>query len=160
MREVTKKLKKELAEVEHEFRVELPREIGAAVAQGDLSENAEYHAALERQSFLKAKISHLRERLSALASISMDNISTTSAGIGSTVKLLDLDTDEEITYKLVFPELANLEKGMISIASPVARSIIGKTEGDEFETVIPSGTKHYEVLELITMHDAKQTAED
>jgi transcription elongation factor GreA len=160
MHEVARKLEKELQAYEFEFRVELPKEIGAAVALGDLSENAEYHAALERQSFLKARIAALRERLASLATLNMNAISRTTAGLGSTVKLLDLDTDEEIVYELVLPEVADLDKGSISIASPVARSIVGKVEGDEFSIKVPSGDKNYELLELKTFHDKSTPAEE
>jgi transcription elongation factor GreA len=159
MEEVTRKLRKELEAYEFEFRVELPKEIGAAVALGDLSENAEYHAALERQAFLKARIAELRERLGALSTLNVSAISRTTAGLGSTIKLLDLDTDDEIVYELVLPEVADLDTGLISIASPVARSIVGKQAGDEFTVKIPSGTKNYEVLELKTLHDKSSSTE-
>jgi len=159
MEQVTRKLRKELEAYEFEFRVELPKEIGAAVALGDLSENAEYHAALERQAFLKARIAELRERLGSLSTLNVSAISRTTAGLGSTVKLLDLDTDDEIVYELVLPEVADLDSGLISIASPVARSIVGKVEGDEITVRIPSGTKNYEVLELKTLHDKSSSTE-
>jgi transcription elongation factor GreA len=153
MREVKERLTTELKDLEHEFRIELPREIKAAVAMGDLRENAEYHAALERQSFVKARIRQLRERLATLNSINMSQLPKDRAGLGSKVKLLNLDHDTEVTYELVFPELADLERGLISIASPIGKSLVGKQEGDEVTIRTPSGEKRFELLGLETAHD-------
>jgi len=153
MREIKAKLTTELKALEHELRVELPREIRTAVAMGDLSENAEYKAALERQAYVKARIAQLRERLGTLASVSLRQIPTDAVGMGSTVTLLDLDTDDEITYELVFPEVADSANGLISVASPVGRSLLGRKEGDTFQVEIPSGTRRFELLELRTLHD-------
>lgn len=153
MREIIAILQAELKTLEYEFRVELPKEIGRAVAMGDLRENAEYHAALERQAYVRARIGQLRERLSALGSMNLDQIPHGKVGLGSTVRLLDLDTDDEITYELVVPEMADLSKGLISMASPVGRSLVGRREGDEVQVAIPSGSKQFEVLEVRTLHD-------
>lgn len=153
MREVTDKLNGELKTLEHELRIELPKEIRAAVAMGDLSENAEYKSALERQAFVKARIAQLRERLASLSSVNMGQIPKDRIGLGSTVTLLDLDTDDEVTYELVFPELADLDKGLISTASPIGRGLVGKQEGDTLRIQIPSGQRRFEVLELRTLHD-------
>ena len=153
MREIMHSLEIELRNLEREFRVELPKEISTAVAMGDLRENAEYHAALERQAFVKARIGQLRERLSVLGSMSVDQIPRDKVGMGSRVTLLDLDGDREVTYELVVPELADLSRGLISMASPIGRSLLGRAEGDEFTVAIPSGTKRFELLELRTVHD-------
>jgi len=153
MQEIKDKLNAELKGLEYELRVELPREIRTAVAMGDLSENAEYKAALERQAYVKARIAQLRDRLATLATTSLQQIPTDRAGLGSTVTLLDLDTDEEVTYELVFPEVADSTNGMISIASPIGRSLMGRRAGDELEVKIPSGTRRFELLELRTLHD-------
>jgi transcription elongation factor GreA len=153
MREITDKLNGELKTLERELRVELPEEIRTAVAMGDLSENAEYKAALERQSYVKARIAQLRERLATLASVSIQQIPRDRAGLGSTVVLLDLDTDDEVTYELVFPELTDLNKGLISIASPIGRSLVGRQEGDTVDVTTPSGARRFELLELRTLHD-------
>jgi transcription elongation factor GreA len=153
MREVTDKLNAELKTLEHELRVELPKEIRTAVAMGDLSENAEYKSALERQAYVKARIAQLRERLASLSAFNLQQIPRDRIGMGSTVTLLDLDTDDEITYELVFPELADLDKGLISIASPIGRGLVGKQEGDTCRVEIPSGQRRFEVLELSTLHD-------
>ena len=153
MRDILDKLKKELEEFEYEFRVELPKEIKTAVAMGDLRENAEYHAALERQAFVRARIGQLRERLGALSAISFDQVPRDRSAIGSRLQLLDLDTDEEITYQLVFPEVADLEKGLLSIASPIGKALVGLKEGDEVKIEIPSGARNFEVLGLKTVHE-------
>jgi transcription elongation factor GreA len=153
MQDIKDQLTSELKALEHEFRVELPKEIKTAVAMGDLRENAEYHAALERQAYVKARISQLRERLGTLNSINMGQLPRDRAGLGSRLLLLDLDSDAEVTYELVFPEVANLEQGLISIASPIGKSLVGKQAGDEVEIRIPSGSKRFEILELATAHD-------
>jgi len=153
MPEIKAKLTTELKALEHELRVELPREIRTAVAMGDLSENAEYKAALERQAYVKARIAHLRERLGTISSLNPQQIPADRAGLGSTVTLLDLDTDEEVTYELVFPEVADSANGLISMASPIGRSLLGRRAGDTVQVEIPSGTRRFEVLELRTLHD-------
>ena len=153
MREVKKRLAAELQGLEHEFRVELPKEIRTAVAMGDLKENAEYHAALERQAFVRARIGQLRERLAQLSSLNLSQIPKDRVALGSKVSLENLDTGEELTYELVIPELADLEAGLISIASPIGKSLIGMRPGEEVTVKIPSGTRRFEVVELQTLHD-------
>jgi transcription elongation factor GreA len=153
MEDIKRKLAEELRALEREFRVELPREIRAAVSMGDLRENSEYKAALERQAYVRARISQLRERLGTLNSLNLNRIPRDKAGLGSTVILLDLDTEAEITYQLVFPEVADLERGLISIASPIGRSLMGCGEGDEIRVEIPSGSRRFELVELRTIHD-------
>jgi len=156
MREVTQRLEQELKALEREFRVELPKEIRTAVAMGDLRENAEYKAALERQAYVRARISQLRERLAAINSLNLNQIPHGKIGMGTIVSLADLDTDGEVTYELVFPELADLDKGMLSIASPIGRALLGKVEGDEVEVKIPAGKRRFEVLGMQTLHDRKK----
>jgi transcription elongation factor GreA len=153
MQKVIEQLARELKALEYELRVELPREIKTAVAMGDLRENAEYHAALERQIFVKTRVRELRTRLGELAMVQMDQIPRDKVGLGSVVTLLDLDTDTEVVYELVVPELSDLTKGLISVASPIGKGILGGGEGDELEVVIPSGTKRYELLKFRTIHD-------
>ena len=153
MQEILKKLKAELSGLEHEFRVELPKEIKTAVAMGDLRENAEYHAALERQAFVRARIGQLRERLGALSALNLDDVPRDRAGLGSRLELLDLDTDEEIKYQLVFPEAADVEQGLLSIASPIGKALVGLKAGDEVKIEIPSGARNLEVLGLKTVHE-------
>ncbi len=157
MEQIKAQLASELKSLEREFRVELPREIKTAVAMGDLRENAEYHAALERQGFVRARIMQLRERLGALNAINLDQIPRDRAGLGSSVKLLDLDNDREVNYELVVPEMANPEKGMLSIASPIGKSLVGKREEDEITIETPAGRKNFELLELVTIHARKSS---
>ena len=159
MREVIEKLEAELKPLEHELRIELPREIKTAVAMGDLRENAEYKAALERQAYVRARIGQLRERLAAVSSIPLDQVPKDRVGLGSRVTLLDVDSDAQVVYELVFPEIADLEKGLISSASPIGRCLLGKKEGDEIAVDIPSGKRNFELLELSTVHDRKQDQE-
>ena len=158
MREVRIKLETELKTLEHELIHDLPREIRTAVAMGDLRENAEYHAALDRQRYVKARIGQLRTRLGELSMMTLDRVPRDSVGMGSTVTLLDLDLDLEITYELVIPELADLERGLVSIASPIGQGLIGRKLGDTTVIAIPAGKKRFEVLELRTIHD-KETGE-
>ncbi len=135
--------------------MELPREIKTAVAMGDLRENAEYHAALERQSFVKARIGQLRERLSALNTLNLSQLPRDRVGLGSKVTLLDLDSDQEVRYELVFPELADLSTGLISVASPIGKSLLNRQEGDEVSITTPSGQKRFELLGVVTLHDGE-----
>ncbi len=153
MKEVREKLESELHALERELTVDLPREIKVAVAMGDLRENAEYHAALERQRYVRARIGQLRQRLSELATVNLATVPKDRAGLGSTLVLIDLDIDVEVTYELVIPELADLEKGFISTASPIGRGLLGKKDGETVVIEVPSGKKRFEIVELKTLHD-------
>jgi len=153
LKEARQRLEGELRQLERELRVELPQEIKKALAMGDLRENAEYHAALERQSFVKARIGQLRIRLTELGMINMAQVPKDRAGLGSSLTVLDLDQDVEITWELVVPEVADLERGLISIASPIGRGLVGKRPGEEVVVEIPSGRRRFEVLQLRTVHD-------
>jgi transcription elongation factor GreA len=158
LREIKERLAAELKALEHEFRVELPKEIGTAVAMGDLRENAEYHAALDRQRYVRARIGELRERLSLLHSMNLDRVPRDKVGLGSRVTLLDLDSEEEIRYQLVVPEVADREKGLISVASPIGSALVGRAEGDEVTIDVPAGRRRFEILELQTIHDQGEPA--
>ncbi len=153
MQEIVAKLSGELRTLERELRVELPQEIKRALAMGDLRENAEYHAALERQAYVKARIAQLRDRLSELGKVDLSRIPRDRIGLGSTVTVLDLDSDRETTYELVVPELSDLQRGLVSTASPVGRGLLGKKVGDEVEIAIPSGRRCFEVLAVRTLHE-------
>jgi len=153
MEAVRNRLIEELKDLERELRIELPKEIKAALAMGDLRENAEYHAALERQGFVRARIGQLKTRLGELGTMNLDNVPRDRVSLGTRLTLLDLDLDEEISYELVFPELADLAKGLVSIASPIGKGLVGKQEGDIVTIKIPSGQKRFEVLEFTTVHD-------
>lgn len=153
MKEVRAKLEEELRLLERELTVELPREIKTAVAMGDLRENAEYHAALDRQRFVRARIGQLRTRLSELGTMNLDRIPKDRIGLGSTILIVDLEIDAEITYELVIPEMADLEKGLVSIASPIGRGLVGRKAGETVAIEVPSGKKRFEIVEMKTIHD-------
>jgi len=133
--------------------VELPKEIQKAREYGDLRENAEYKAAKERQTFVDARIAQLKQRVASLAMINLDKLPKDKVGLGSTVDLIDLTSDEAVTYEIVTPEEADPTRGRISPSSPIGRALLGKEPGDEVEVRAPSGTREYEVTKLLTVHD-------
>src|ERR1041385_7226169 len=154
MDELIKKLQEEIAALENEFRVELPKEILKARAHGDLKENAEYHAAKERQGMVNARLNQLKQRLGEMAMIDFSKIPQGKVGLGSTVVVLDTKRDEEITYYLVTSEEAEPASGKISTTSPIGRSLLGKEVGDAVKVQSPGGLKELEILKLTTIHDA------
>ena len=157
---VKQKLQEELDRLDEELRVHLPREIQKAREYGDLRENAEYKAALERQSFVKARIQQLRQRLSELSSIDLSKVPRDRAAYGTTLVLYDAEREEEVTYRLVTPEESDPAAGLISTASPVGRSLMGREEGDEVKVSTPAGTRNFEIKKLTTLHDeAKEQTE-
>jgi transcription elongation factor GreA len=157
---VKQKLQEELDRLDEELRVHLPREIQKAREYGDLRENAEYKAALERQGFVKARIQQLRQRLSELSSIDLSKVPRDRAAYGSTLVLYDAERDEEVTYRLVTPEESDPAAGLISTTSPVGRSLMGREEGDEIKVTTPAGTRNFEIKKLTTLHDeAKERGE-
>ena len=153
MEDLKKKLQEEIAALEYELRNELPKEILKARAHGDLSENAEYHAAKERQSFVDARLAQLKGRLREFSMVDLTKIPRDRVGLGSKVVLLDLAKDTKLTYKLVTSEEADVAKGLISTSSPIGRGLIGKQVGDEVRIPIPGGFREVEILELTTIHD-------
>lgn len=155
---VKQKLRDELEQLETELRVHLPREIKRALEYGDLRENSEYKAALERQSFVKARIGQLRQRISEIASIDLSRVPRDRAAYGSTLVLYDPERDEETTYRLVTPEESDPAKGLISTTSPVGRSLMGREEGDEVKVVTPSGARQFEIRSMKTLHDQNEEA--
>ena len=150
---ILKRFTDEIAALERELKIDLPKEIQRAREHGDLRENAEYKAAKERQGIVDARISMLKRRVSEIQLMNLDRIPHDRAGFGSTVHLRDGDGAVQI-YQLVMPEDADAEKGMISTASPIGRAILNKEEGDEVKVVTPGGTKTFAVLKLSTIHDA------
>jgi transcription elongation factor GreA len=154
MQDIKKKLEEEIAALDNELRIQLPREISKARAHGDLSENAEYHAAKERQGMVNARLGQLRARLRELSMIDMSRIPRDRVGLGSSVKVLDLQKEEEMTYRLVTSEEANVAEGKISTTSPIGKSLLGKQIGDTVKVMIPGGVRELEILELVTIHDA------
>ncbi|HMD49165.1 MAG TPA: transcription elongation factor GreA [Bryobacteraceae bacterium] len=155
MLDLKKKLEDEIAALDMELRVDLPREIAKARAHGDLSENAEYHAAKERQGIVNMRLGQLRARLRELSMVDMARIPRDRVGLGSSVTVLDLTKDEEIVYKLVTSEDANVAEGRISTTSPIGKALIGKQVGDTVKVMIPGGTREMEITKLVTIHEAQ-----
>jgi transcription elongation factor GreA len=154
MTDIKKKLQDEVAALEYELRNELPKEILKARAHGDLSENAEFHAAKERQGLVNARINQLKQRLADMSMIDFSRISKDKVGLGSTVVVLDVKRDEELTYNLVTTEEADAPNGKISTTSPIGRALLGKEVGDVVRVQSPGGVKDLEILKLTTIHDA------
>ena len=149
---ILKKFQDELAVLERELRSELPKEIQRARELGDLRENAEYHAAKDRQSIVQSQMAMLQKRIAEISIMNLDKIPHDKAAFGSTVHLKE-NNGEKVVYQLVMPEEADAAKGLISTSSPIGRAIVGKTEGDEIAVATPNGTRHFEILKLITVHD-------
>ena len=156
MKDIRKKLQDSLNAIERELRVDLPKEILRAREHGDLSENAEYKAAKERQSFLEGKKANLQARLASLSLINLEKIPHDRVAYGSRVLLYDCSADKEVRYTLVSPEESDIGQGLISITSPIGRSLVGKAEGDEVTIVTPSGQKDYEIRSLTTIHEIEE----
>jgi len=150
-----KKLEEEIQALERELRDELPKALKTAAALGDLSENADYSAARERQDFVRARLAKLQQRLADLSLVNFDKIPRDRISLGSTVVLLDVDKGEEVTYRLVTSEDANVTLGLISTTSPIGKSLLNKKEGDEVEVKIPAGMRTFEVVRFTTLHDQK-----
>jgi transcription elongation factor GreA len=153
MEAVKKKLQAELNKLEHELHFKLPKDIQHAREFGDLSENAEYKAAKDRQTMVQARISQLHQRLIEVDSIDLSKIPTDSAAYGSTVVLFDLEKEEKVTYKLVTSEESDPENGLISTVSPIGQALMGREEGDEIKVKTPTGVRNFEVSKLRTIHD-------
>ncbi len=153
MIDIRKKLTDEITALEHELRSELPKEILRARELGDLSENAEYHAAKERQGYVNARIGQLKMRLQTMSMVDMTKIPHDRIGLGSEVVVFDAKKEEEVTYKLVTSEEADANNGMISTGSPIGKGLLNKQVGDEVKIPIPGGTKEFEILRVKTIHD-------
>jgi transcription elongation factor GreA len=153
---IKKKLIEEIAALEYELNHELPKELKKAVAMGDLSENAEYHMAKQRQEIVRARLGQLKKRMADLSLVNMSNIPRDRVSLGSTVKVYDSSKDEEIEYKLVTSEESDISKGMISTSSPIGRALMGKKVGETATVVTPGGKREMEVLALSTIHDEEE----
>jgi transcription elongation factor GreA len=151
--QIRKKLQDEINALEHELVHELPKEIKKAAALGDLSENAEYHMAKQRQEFVKARVRQLGQRLAQLSMVNMNNIPKDKVGLGSTVKVFDNDKNEEVEYSLVTSEESDVAAGKISTTSPIGRALLNKKVGDTAVVVTPNGKRELEILNLSTIHD-------
>ena len=151
--QIRRKLQDEINALEHELVHELPKEIKKAAALGDLSENAEYHMAKQRQEFVKARVRQLGQRLAQLSMVNMNNIPKDKVGLGSTVKVFDNDKNEEVEYNLVTSEESDVASGKISTTSPIGRALLNKKVGDTATVVTPNGKRELEILTLSTIHD-------
>jgi transcription elongation factor GreA len=149
---ILKRFNEEIATLERELKVELPKEIQRARELGDLRENAEYKAAKERQEIVNARIAMLKKRVGEISMINLDRIPHDRAGFGSTVHLRD-ENGDTVIYQLVMPEEADATKGMISTSSPIGRAILNKETGDDIDVTTPSGKRTFELVKLITIHD-------
>jgi transcription elongation factor GreA len=150
---IKQKLKDEIAALEHEFHDELPKEIKVARAHGDLSENAEYKYAKERQGYVAARLAHLHGRMANLSMLNLNNLPKDRAAYGSRIVVLDIAKDSKIEYKLVTVEEADAAQGLISTTSPIGKALLGKKVGDEVKVATPAGLKEYEVISLVTIYD-------
>jgi transcription elongation factor GreA len=155
--QIKKKLSDEIAALEHELNHELPKALKLAIAMGDLSENAEYHMAKQRQEIVRARLGQLKKRMGDLSLVNLKNIPRGQASIGSTVKVYDSSKEEEIEYKLVTSEETDIAKGMISTSSPIGKALMGKKEGDTVTVVTPTGKREMEILKLMTIHDIEES---
>jgi transcription elongation factor GreA len=149
---IKKKLQDEIDQLDHELNVDLPKEIAVARAHGDLSENAEYKYAKERQGFVNARIAQLKKRMGDLGMLNLSNIPTDRSGYGSKIVVLDVQKDVRVEYRLVSSEEVDAEKGQISTTSPIGRALLNRRVGDEVKVATPAGSKEFEIVELLTIH--------
>ncbi|MDE3179310.1 MAG: transcription elongation factor GreA [Acidobacteriota bacterium] len=150
---IKKKLEEEIQALDRELSYELPNELRRARALGDLSENAEYSMAKERQRFVAARLAQLRQRLADLSLINLSNIPKDRIAFGTRVTLYDVDRDAEVHYKLVTTEEADVSKGLISTTSPIGRGLMGKKLGETVTVKTPNGAREFEVRSMVTIHD-------
>ena len=153
---IKKKLEEEIRSLEHELAHELPQEIKKAAAMGDLSENAEYHMAKQRQELVNARLGQLKRRMSELALVNLSNIPKDRVAFGSRVRVFDNSKETEIEYKLVTSEESDVTKGLISTTSPIGKALMGKKVGDSAVVVTPNGKREMEILTLTTIHEEVQ----
>lgn len=151
LEEIKQKLEDEIGRLMHELTVTLPLRIRQAVELGDLSENAEYKSALERQQFVQARLNHLTQRMTELSKVDTSKISSDHVGFGSKVKLRDVQNNSEVSYSLVFGDFIDLDSDQISMASPIGNALVGKKLGDEVVVRLPRGDRTFKIVELVTL---------
>jgi transcription elongation factor GreA len=147
------KLKREIADLQRELSVELPKELAAAAAHGDLSENAEYEAAKNRQDYVRSRIGQLSGRVRELSMYTVASIPEGVVAYGSRVVVEEVDEGEVVTYEIVFPEEVDPARGQISLSSPLGQALMNKRVGDEAVVQTPKGRRTYQVVELVTFHE-------
>jgi transcription elongation factor GreA len=150
---VVQRLKKELAELQHELTHKIPKDLQEAAGHGDLSENAEYEAAKHRQEFVRARIGQMQSRIRELSMYNIQSIPHGVVAYGSRVTVEDLDAGETQVFEIVFPEEVNAGAGQISLSSPLGRALLNKAAGDEIEVQTPRGKRNYQITELLTLHE-------
>jgi transcription elongation factor GreA len=150
---VVQRLKKELADLQYELTHKIPKDLQEAASHGDLSENAEYEAAKNRQEFVRARIAQIQTRIRDLSLYNVQSIPHGVVAYGSRVTVEDLDEGESQVYEIVFPEEVNAAVGQISLSSPIGRALLNRTVGDEIEVQTPRGKRSYQITELITLHE-------
>ncbi len=146
------KVRDELEKLKHEYKVELPKIISEAREYGDLKENAEYHAARERQSFVKARIGQLIDQLNKLNDLNLTDIPEDKVGYGSSVTVFDVDTDDEISFTFVSSNEVNPSEGKISVSSPIGAAMQNRSAGEIVSITIPAGKKNYRIKKIVTIH--------
>jgi transcription elongation factor GreA len=149
---VVQRLKKELSELQYELSHTIPKDLEEARAHGDLSENAEYEAAKNRQEFVRARIAQMQGRIRELSLYTIHSIPHDVVAYVSRVTVEDLDEGESLVYEIVFPEEVNAAAGQISLGSPLGRALLNKSVGDEVEVQTPRGKRSYQITELVTLH--------
>jgi transcription elongation factor GreA len=153
LKKIKEKLQDEIAALERELSIDLPKEIAVARAHGDLSENAEYKYAKERQGYVSARIGQLKKRMGDLGMLNLTNIPKDRAGYGSRIVVLDTQREVKVEYKLVSTEEADAERGFISTTSPIGKALLNRKVGDEVQVSTPAGPKEFEVVRLVTIHE-------
>jgi transcription elongation factor GreA len=151
--EIKQKLTHEVEQLNHELNVTLPEALKKALQQGDLRENGDYHAALERQQFVHARLSHLRSRLAKLSQIDLSKVPSDRVGLGSRVEVQDAATKEREVYELVIPDAMDMDKGHISVASPLGRGLLDRKKGETVTIRLPATTRKLKIMRLSTLHD-------
>lgn len=151
--EIRQKLAAEVEQLNHELNVTLPEALKKALQQGDLRENGDYHAALERQQFVQLRLSHLRSRLSKLSQVDLSRVPRDRVGLGSRVVVRDQATKGTETFDLVIPDAMEFDTGQISVSSPLGRALLDRKVGDGVTVQLPAGTRKLKILELTTLHD-------
>jgi transcription elongation factor GreA len=149
---ILRRFEDEIQNLERELKTELPKEIKRARELGDLRENAEYQAAKERQGLIQSRIGMLRKRIAEIAMMDLSRLPRDRAAFGSTVHVTGPDGNA-LVYQLVMPEDADASKGWISTASPIGRALVGREQGDQVKVATPNGTREFEIVKLITIHD-------
>jgi transcription elongation factor GreA len=158
--EMREKLGREIDELSRELNVTLPQAIAQAVELGDLRENSEYKAALERQQFVQARLGQLHARLNQLTQLASTEAPTDRVGLGLRVTVLDLETRESDTYMLVLAEMMDIDAGHISLASPLGRALKDRQEGEEISLRLPNGSRSLRVVEVVTVHQMEAAADE